>query len=112
VTKLKALSPNWAAVTWLILYAGGLGVLSQNKNFELGGALIVLFVFGLIFPALAWAATIRASPLSISVHPDIREMLVLFGFVIALSIYLIGGPQWIDHHLPRGGLIHRKSCSS
>jgi membrane protease YdiL (CAAX protease family) len=28
-------------------------------------------------------------------------MLVLAGYIIALSIYLIGGPQWIDNHLAR-----------
>jgi len=27
-------------------------------------------------------------------------MLVLAGFIVGLSIYLIGGPQWIDNHLP------------
>jgi len=96
VKKLEALCRNRAVIVGLILYLSGLGVLSQNKNFDLGGALIVLVLFGLIFPALAWFATIRAVPLSISVHPSAREMLVLAGCIIALSIYLIGGPQWID----------------
>jgi len=91
---------NRTVVVGLILYAAGLAVLWQNKNFEPGGALIVLFLFGLIFPALAWLATIRAVPLSISVRPSGCEMLVLAGFIVGLSIYLIGGPQWIDNHLP------------
>ena len=99
--KLEALCRNRAVIVGLILYVSGLAVLSQNKNFELGGALIVLVVFGLVFPALAWFATIRAVPLSISVHPSPGEMLVLAGCIIALSIYLIGGPQWIDNFLPR-----------
>jgi membrane protease YdiL (CAAX protease family) len=92
---------NRAVVVGLVLYAAGLAVLLQNKNFELGDALIVLLLFGLIFPELAWLATIRAVPLSISVHPSGREMLVLAGFIVALSVYLIGGPQWIDNHLPK-----------
>jgi len=96
--KLERL--NLTVVVGLTLYAVGLAVLWQNKNFEPGGALIVLFLFGLIFPALAWLATIRAVPLSISVRPSGCEMLVLAGFIVGLSIYLIGGPQWIDHHLP------------
>jgi len=91
---------NRTVIVGLILYAAGLAVLWQNKNFEPGGALIVLVLFGLIFPSLAWLATIRAVPLSISVRPSGREMLVLAGFIVALSIYLIGGPQWIDNHLP------------
>ena len=100
MNKVKAFTSNWASVIWAILYLGGLFVLSQNRNFEFGGALIVLVIFGLIFPALAWLVTIRASPLSISIHPTAREMIVVLGFIIALSVYLIGGPQWIDYHLP------------
>ena len=91
---------NRAVVVGLILYAAGVAVLVQNKNFELSSALIVLVLFGLIFPALAWLATIRAVPLSISVRPNGSEMLVLAGLIVALSIYLIGGPRWIDNHLP------------
>src|SRR2546429_4966882 len=41
-----------------------------------------------------------AVPLSISIRPSGCEMLVLAGFIVGLSIYLIGGPQWIDNHLP------------
>jgi len=91
---------NRTVVLGLILYAAGLAALWQNKDFEPGGALIVLALFGLIFPTLAWLTTIRVVPLSISVRPSGREMLVLAGFIVALSIYLIGGPQWIDNHLP------------
>src|SRR6516164_5933655 len=91
---------NSATVTGLLLYVGSLVVLLRNKNFELGGALIVLVLFGIIFPGLAWFATIGAVPLSISVRPRPREMLVLVACIIALSIYLVGGPQWADDHLP------------
>ena len=97
---MKLQHRNRTAIVGLILYAAGLAVLLQNRDFELGGALIVLVLFGLIFPALAWLATIRAVPLSISVRASGREMLVLSVFILGLSIYLIGGPQWIDNHLP------------
>jgi membrane protease YdiL (CAAX protease family) len=98
---MKLQHRNRTAIVGLILYAAGLAVLLQNRDFELGGALIVLVLFGLIFPALAWLATIRAVPWSISVRASGREMLVLGVFILALSIYLIGGPQWIDNHLPK-----------
>jgi membrane protease YdiL (CAAX protease family) len=91
---------NPVAIGGLLLYAASLTVLLQNKNFEPGGALIVLVLFGIIFPALVWLATLRAVPLSISVHPTALEMLVLVACIVALSVYLIGGPQWIDQHLP------------
>jgi membrane protease YdiL (CAAX protease family) len=98
--KLETLYRSRAVVVGLLLYVSSLGVLSQNRTFEFSGALIVLVIFGLIFPALAWFATIRAVPLSVSVHPSVREMLVLVACIIGLSIYLIAGPQWIDNHLP------------
>jgi membrane protease YdiL (CAAX protease family) len=84
----------------LLLYASSFVVLLHNKEFQPGDAIIVLVLFGMIFPALAWLATLRAVPLSASVRSSPREMLVLAGLIIALSIYLVGGPQWIDRHLP------------
>jgi len=92
---------NAVAIGGLVLYAASFAVLLRNRNFEPGGALIVLVLFGIIFPALAWLATLRAVPLSISVHPTPCEMLVLVACVVALSAYLVGGPQWINDHLPQ-----------
>jgi len=60
----------------------------------------VLIVFGVAFPIIAWVATRRAVPLSISVKPSKYQSIVLIGYIIVLSLYLIGGPQWIDQHLP------------
>ena len=62
--------------------------------------IVVLMVFGIVFPLIAWIATRRATPLSISVTPDKFQLIVLIGYIIVLSIYLVGGPQWIDQHLP------------
>jgi membrane protease YdiL (CAAX protease family) len=92
---------NPVAIVGLLLYVASFAVLLRNRNFEPGGALIVLVLFGIIFPALAWLATLRAVPLSILVHPTPREMLVLVACVVALSAYLVGGPQWINDHLPQ-----------
>jgi membrane protease YdiL (CAAX protease family) len=92
---------NPVAIGGLVLYGASFALLLWNRNFEPGGALIVLVLFGIIFPALAWLATIRAVPLSISVHPTAREMLVLVACIVGLSLYLVGGPQWINDHLPQ-----------
>jgi CAAX amino terminal protease family. len=92
---------NPVAIGGLVLYGASFALLLRNRNFEPGGALIVLVLFGIIFPALAWLATIRAVPLSISVHPTAREMLVLVACIVGLSLYLVGGPQWINDHLPQ-----------
>jgi hypothetical protein len=74
--------------------------LLRNKSFDPTGAVIVLALFGGLFPLLAWIATRRALPLSVSVRPSTSKLIVLTGYIIALSLYLIGGPQWIDQHLP------------
>jgi uncharacterized protein len=91
---------NLILVGEVVLYVCAFTVLLQNKSFDATGAVVVLIVFGIAFPLIAWIATRRAVPLSISVKPGKSQLIVLFGYIIILSIYLIGGPQWIDQHLP------------
>ena len=83
-----------------ILYACAFTILLRNKDFDATGAVVVLIVFGIVFPLIAWIATRRAIPLSISVTSDKSQLIVLIGYIIVLSVYLVGGPQWIDQHLP------------
>jgi membrane protease YdiL (CAAX protease family) len=85
----------------MILYACACAILLRNKSFDPAGAIVVLVLFGGVFPLLAWAATLRAVPLSISVRLSTSALIALIGYVIVLSLYLIGGPQWIDQNLPR-----------
>jgi uncharacterized protein len=63
-------------------------------------AVIVLIVFGIVLPLIAWITTRHAVAPPISIQPGRSELIVLTAYVIALSVYLIGGPQWIDQHLP------------
>ena len=96
----QRLAPNRIFIGGLILYAFAFGVLLRNESFEVSDAIVVLIVFGIVFPFIAWIATRRAIQLSISIHPRTLELLVLVVYVLILSVYLIGGPQWIDAHLP------------
>jgi uncharacterized protein len=91
---------NRVLVGGLILYACALAFLLRNKSFDATGAVVVLIVFGIVFPLIAWIATRRAIPLSISVKPRKAQLVVLIAYIVALSLYLVGGPQWIDQHLP------------
>jgi uncharacterized protein len=91
---------NRILIGGLILYACAVAVLLRNKSFDAAGAVVVLMVFGIAFPLIAWIATRRAIPLSISVKPSKAQLVVLIGYIVALSLYLIGSPQWIDEHLP------------
>jgi len=93
-------SRNFIVIAGLLLYCGAFAVLLGNKSFEAAGALVVLVVFGIVLPLIAWITTRHANPLSISVRSGSTELIVLVAYVIAVSLYLIGGPQWTDQHLP------------
>ena len=99
-TRFQRFSPVRILAIGLILYACAFASLLRNKSFEPAEAIIVLVVFGGVFPLLAWAATLRAVPLSLFVKPSTTALIALTGYVILLSLYLVGGPQWIDQHLP------------
>ena len=99
-TCSQRFSPVHILAIGLILYTGAFAILLRYRSFELAGAIVVLVLFGGVFPLLAWAATLRAVPLSISVRSSASALIALTGYVILLSLYLIGGPQWIDQHLP------------
>jgi uncharacterized protein len=99
-TRPQRFSPVRVLAIGLILYGCAFASLLRNKSFEPAEAIVVLAVFGGVFPLLAWAATLRAVPLSLFVKPSTTALIALTGYVILLSLYLVGGPQWIDQHLP------------
>jgi uncharacterized protein len=88
-------------IAGLLLYCGAFAILLGNKNFDAAGAVVVLIVFGIVLPLIAWLTTRHAVLLSISIQSGAPELIVLIAYVVAVSLYLIGGPQWIDQHLPR-----------
>ena len=90
---------NRILIGGVILYVCAFAVLLPNKSFDAMGAVVVLIVFGIAFPLIAWITTRRAVSLSISLKPSKSELIVLTGYIILLSVYLIGGSQWIDQHL-------------
>jgi membrane protease YdiL (CAAX protease family) len=94
-------SRNFVLIAGLLLYCGAFAILFSNKDFDTTGAVVVLIVFGMVLPFMAWLTTRHAIPLSISMQSGAPELLVLIAYVVAVSLYLVGGPQWIDQHLPR-----------
>jgi uncharacterized protein len=101
ITRSPTSSRNFVLIVGLLLYCAAFAILSGNKNFDASGALVVLVVFAIVLPLSAWITTRHAIPLSISINPGSVELIVLLAYVVAVSLYLIGGPQWIDQHLPR-----------
>jgi uncharacterized protein len=95
-------SRNFVLIAGLVIYCGAFAILLGNRNFELASAVVVLVVFGIALPLIAWFTTRHAIPLSISIQSGTPELIVLIAYVVAVSLYLIGGPQWIDQHLPSG----------
>jgi membrane protease YdiL (CAAX protease family) len=93
-------SRNFIVIAGLLLYCGAFAILLGNKSFDAAGAVVVLIVFGIVLPLIAWLTTRHAVPLSISIQSGPPELIVLIAYVVAVSLYLIGGPQWIDQHLP------------
>ena len=96
----QASSRNFVLIAGLLLYCGAFAILLVNKNFEAAGAVFVLVVFGIVLPLIAWLTTRHAVPLPISIRSGVPELTVLIAYVVAVSLYLIAGPQWIDQHLP------------
>jgi membrane protease YdiL (CAAX protease family) len=100
-TDSHAPSRNFILIAGLLLYCGAFVLLLRNKTFDATDAVVVLIVFGIVFPLIAWITTRHANPLSVSLRSGAPELIVLIAYVVALSLYLIGGPQWIDQHLPK-----------
>jgi membrane protease YdiL (CAAX protease family) len=94
-------SRNYILIAGLLLYCGAFAILVGNKSFDVAGAIVVLIVFGIVLPLIAWITTRHATPLTISIQSGAPQLIVLLAYVLAVSLYLIGGPQWIDQHLPR-----------
>ena len=96
---------NRILIGGLILYVCAFAILLRNKSFDATGAIVVLIVFGIVFPLIAWIATRHAIPLSISITPGKSQLIVLIGYIIVLSVYLVGGRNGsISIFLPRGSI--------
>src|SRR6266576_3993436 len=93
-------SRNFILIAGLLLYCGAFAILLGYKSFDTAGAVFVLIFFGIVLPLIAWITTRHVVPLSISIQSGAPELIVLIAYVVAVSLYLIGGPQWIDQHLP------------
>jgi hypothetical protein len=91
-------SRNFILIAGLLLYCGAFAILLGNPSFEAAAGVVVLVVFGIVLPLIAWLTTRRAVPLSIFIRSGAPQLIVLIGYVAAVSLYLIGGPQWIDQH--------------
>jgi len=72
-TRFQRFSPVRILAIGLILYACAFAILLRNRSFKPAEAIVVLVLFGGVFPLFAWAGTLRAAPLSVSARSsDLR----------------------------------------
>jgi hypothetical protein len=69
----KTSSRNFILIAGLLLYCGAFAILLGNKSFDATGAVVVLIVFGIVLPLIAWITTRHAIPLSISIRSGAPE---------------------------------------
>jgi membrane protease YdiL (CAAX protease family) len=98
---MKRFFGNPAVLVFLTLYVVSFGVLARNKDFQPAESLVVLVLFGIVLPLVAWFATRWAKPLNLAPTQGGWEVVLILGLLIGLAIYLIHGPQAIDALLPR-----------
>jgi membrane protease YdiL (CAAX protease family) len=91
---------SWGLILFALLYLTSLALLIA-AGFDRNDALMELAIFGLAFPALAWWTTRGAARLPTAERCSAKDLVVLAAMVLALSFYLIAGPQWIDSFAPK-----------
>ena len=104
-------SRNFVLIAGLLLYCGAFAILLRNPSFEPVAAVVVLWSSELCcrsLRGLLLAVRFRSQFLFGRGCPN---FIVLIAYVIAVSLYLIGGPQWIDQHLPADGQTLSRSSS-
>jgi hypothetical protein len=97
---LRAIFGNVWALLGIAAYGVSLAILWPNKSFGHTDAIVELIVFGITFPLLAWAATLRARPLSLKVRWSAAEMWLLFVCLAGVSLYLVWGAALSELFLP------------
>jgi membrane protease YdiL (CAAX protease family) len=102
MVAMRRILLNPGILLFAILYVISFGWLSRNQAFGMVEALFELALFGVVFPLMAWFATGRAKPLEVAAARSGYEVVLVLALLIALGVYLIGGPQAIDALLPRG----------
>jgi membrane protease YdiL (CAAX protease family) len=86
-------------------YGVSFAILWRNKTFAPEDAIVMLIIFGLVFPLLAWVTTLRAQPLTLTVHQRAGEMWLLLACLIGVIVFLVWGTALSEALLPAGWLF-------
>lgn len=88
---LRAIFTNVWVLAGLAAFGASLALLWRNPGFGRQDALGGIIIFGIIFPLVAWATTLRARPLPIEERRSGGEMALLFVCLALVTLYLIWG---------------------
>lgn len=106
---LRNIFGNFWVLLGIAAYGISLAVLWQNKSFAPEDAIVELVIFGLAFPLLAWVATLRARPLTLTVHRSAAEMWLLIAGLIGVTLYLVWGATLSEALVPAGWLASERA---
>jgi membrane protease YdiL (CAAX protease family) len=84
----------------LAALALSLAILWRNPSFGREDAISGLIIFGIVFPLLAWAATLRARALALTARRSSAEMGLLLACLVGVTLYLIWGPAISEALVP------------
>ncbi|MFL6589794.1 MAG: CPBP family intramembrane glutamic endopeptidase [Chthoniobacterales bacterium] len=91
---------NGWALAGIVAYGASLALLWPNKSFGHGDAIVLLLIFGVAFPVLAWLTTLRAKPLAVTTHRNVAEIWLLFACLVMVTLYLIWGATISETFVP------------
>jgi uncharacterized protein len=106
---LRNIFGNVWALLGLATYGASLAILWPNKSFGHEDAIVELIIFGLALPLLAWIATFRARPLSLTVNRSAAEILALCACLIGVTLYLIWGGALSETLVPASWLASERA---
>jgi membrane protease YdiL (CAAX protease family) len=88
---LRGIFTNVWVLAGLAAFGASLALLWRHPGFGRQDALGGIIIFGIIFPLIAWATTLRARPLPIAERRSGGEMALLFVCLALVTLYLIWG---------------------
>ena len=101
---LRSIFGNVWVLLGLAAFAVSLAILWRHPNFGREDAIGGLIIFGIIFPLLAWATTLRARPLALPDRRSSSELWLLFACLLVVTFYLIWGAALSEALVPASWL--------
>src|SRR5689334_20132863 len=97
---LRSIFTNPWTLIGIAAYLISVIILSRNKTFAPEDAIVVLVIFGIILPVIAWVTTLRVQPIALVIQRNLAEMWLLLACLLFVTLFLVWGPALLDSLLP------------